>query len=106
MKKTKRIECKPYLNWVKSLPSCASMMPSDNAHHIINVLPSGMATKPHDFFTMPLVQNEHHLLHHKGARQWEQDNNINQAEEVLKTLNKAISNGLIEIKWVGENEGL
>jgi len=77
-------------------------MPSDHPHHIINVLPSGTATKPHDFFTCALTQNEHHLLHHNGARQWEKDNDVNQAEEVLKTLNKAVNEGLIEIKWVGE----
>jgi len=102
MKKTKRIICKQYTDWVKSLPSCLSMMPADHPHHIINVLPSGMGSKCHDFFTIPLVQNEHHLLHHKGARQWEKDNKVNQAEEVLKTLNKALDKGLIEIKWIGK----
>ena len=102
MKKTKRIECKPYLKWVKSLPSCVSLMPADHPHHIINVLPSGVATKPHDFFTCPLTQGEHSLLHHKGARQWEKDNKVSQAEEVLKTLNKALDKGLIEIKWIGK----
>jgi len=101
MQKEKKWRCKKYTDWVKTLPSSLSIMPSDDPHHLIDVLFSGANNKPHDLLVMPLTRLEHSELHHKGSRKWEYDHDINQAEEVIKTIDKAISLGLIEIKWIG-----
>lgn len=100
--KAKRWECKKYLAWIKTLPCRHNMQNGVDPHHIINVLPSGTGTKVHDLFVMPLNREAHNNLHHYGKRVFEAGTRMNQAEEVLKTINQAINEGLIEIKWVGE----
>ena len=98
----KPLRCKKYLMWVRKQNSCVSMCPADDPHHIINLLPGGMGTKTHDFFTIPLTRQEHQELHNIGGIAWEKKTGINQAEEVLRTLNNAINEGLIEIRWINE----
>ena len=100
LKKTKRWECKQYTDWVKTLPSCVSLMPADDPHHVKGVLPAG--TKVHDLFVMPVTRKEHTTVHDKGEICDVWGNRLIQSDEVLMTINKAINEGLIEIKWVGE----
>jgi len=99
---TKTWRCKQYTDWVKQLPSCVSLRPSDDPHHVINVLPGVMGSKTSDLFTIPLTRDEHNDIHHKGAKQWERENHISQAEECLKIIDYALSQGIIEIKFKGE----
>ena len=101
MQKVKRWECKPFLKWVKSLPSCVDMGESGDAHHLKSVIYTG-TTKPHDLFVIPLNREQHTGFHDVGKTQWERQMGTRQAEECVKTISKAIDEGLIEIKWVGE----
>ncbi len=99
MQKVNPWRSKKYLAWVKSQYCCETMQQADDAHHVIGVLGGGMGTKPHDLFTMPLARNIHTELHSYGVEQWENMHSTNQAEQVLRTLNNAINNGVIEIKF-------
>lgn len=100
--KTKRWTCKQYTDWVKTLPSCSSLMPADDPHHITGILQSGTAIKLHDIFTMPLTRAEHTLIHNGSKVVNAYDVELNQSEEVIRTINQAINEGLIEIKWIGD----
>ena len=102
MQKVKRFKCKKYTEWVKSLPSCVSLCPSDDPHHVSGVIPGGMGTKPHDLFCIPLTRVEHTSFHNIGKTLWEENYETNQAEEALKTINKALKDGLIDIRWIGD----
>ena len=101
MKKSKRWVCKKYTDWVKTLPSSATFRPADDPHHILGVLPAGMGTKIHDLFTIPLTRDEHKKAH-LDISGFGEFFNVNQAEECIKTINQALDEGLIEIKWVGK----
>ena len=101
MKKSKRWVCKKYTDWVKTLPSVMSLFPSDDPHHITGVIKSGMGMRIHDLFTIPLTRDEHQKIH-LDQKLLNKQLNTNQAEECIKTINQALNEGLIEIKWVGK----
>ena len=100
MQKIKPWRCKKYTDWVKQLPSAISMKPADDPHHVKGVLFTG-TTKPHDLFVMPMTRDEHTYLHDKGATEWQRIMQISQSDEIIRTINKALNDGLIEIKWIG-----
>lgn len=100
MKKIKTWKCKEYLEWVRGHACRATMAPGCDTHHIINLLPGYMGGKVSDLFTMPLCREEHGYLHDGGAKKWEIDTGLSQAEEVLIMINKALEDGVIEIKWI------
>lgn len=94
MKQTWR--CQEYLDWVKTLPSCISGRPADDAHHIKGHGMGGTVKAP-DWAVIPLTREEHSLFHRVGWMTWEIENG-NQLELVAKTLGKAMENG--KLQWV------
>lgn len=100
--KPKPWRSKKYTDWVKNLYCSASMQPADDPHHITGLLGGGTGTKTHDLFTMPLTRENHTELHSYGHKQWETMKGTVQAEAVLRTINKALNDGVIEIRWTGD----
>jgi hypothetical protein len=68
--KRTRAEDSKYTRWVKTRPCCGCGGRSDDPHHIIGHSQGGMATKAHDFFTIPLCRKCHDALHEDVAG-WE-----------------------------------
>lgn len=68
--KRTRAEDSKYTRWVKTRPCCGCGERSDDPHHIIGHGQGGMATKAHDFFTIPLCRKCHDALH-KDVAGWE-----------------------------------
>ena len=94
MKRTWR--CQSYLDWVKTLPSCISGWPSDDAHHLKGHGMGGTIKAP-DWATIPLTRDEHRRFHDIGWRTWELQHG-SQLEHVARTLSKAIQAG--KLQWV------
>lgn len=85
-----------YLDWVKSLPCAATGAPADDAHHGQDIgLGGGM--KPSDFFTLPLTRTAHTVRHQKGHSYFS-TTYCDDAEAILKTLDKALHDGVITIE--------
>ncbi|MEY0055216.1 DUF968 domain-containing protein [Providencia rettgeri] len=82
-----------YLQWVKSQPCCGCGAISDDAHHIIDYGLSGMGTKPHDFFVIPLCRVDHSELH-RDPKEWEKEHGT-QIEFFIKLVNKAFALGVL-----------
>ncbi|AXH61164.1 MULTISPECIES: DUF968 domain-containing protein [Providencia] len=82
-----------YLQWVKSQPCCGCGAISDDAHHIIDYGLSGMGTKPHDFFVIPLCRVDHSELH-RDPKGWEKEHGT-QIEFFIKLVNKAFALGVL-----------
>ncbi len=68
--KRERWTSEKFTRWVKSQPCACCGNPSDDPHHIIGHGQGGMATKAHDFFTIPLCRKHHDELHRDLSR-WE-----------------------------------
>ncbi|EKT55481.1 DUF968 domain-containing protein [Providencia sneebia] len=82
-----------YLQWVKSQPCCVCGDVADDAHHIIDYGLSGMGTKPHDFFVIPLCRVDHSELH-RDPKEWEKEHGT-QIEFFIKLVNKAFALGVL-----------
>ena len=98
LSKSKVFRSKKYTDWIKSQRCRVLMTEGPDCHHVINILPGAMGSKVSDLFTIPLSRSIHANLHHIGKASWEKLNNTSQAEECLKMINKALEEGLIEIK--------
>ncbi|WP_256814019.1 MULTISPECIES: DUF968 domain-containing protein [unclassified Serratia (in: enterobacteria)] len=70
--KRERWTSEKFTRWVKSQPCACCGNPSDDPHHIIGHGQGGMATKAHDFFTIPLCRKHHDDLHRDMSR-WEEE---------------------------------
>lgn len=70
--KRERWTSEKFTQWVKSQPCACCGNPSDDPHHIIGHGQGGMATKAHDFFTIPLCRKHHDELHRDLSR-WEEE---------------------------------
>ena len=89
--KDKPIRNRRYLDWVKSLPSCVSGMPSDDPHHIIGVGRGKMGGKDCDLLTMPVTRFEHQEIHnHPTEEQW---------KHVALTLREAVKRGVLVFNY-------
>lgn len=66
-----RWENKNLLQIIKKLPCCACGNPADDAHHIVGYGLSGMGTKAHDWYVIPLCRGHHDELHRDPVK-WEQ----------------------------------
>ncbi len=91
-----RIKSEAYLKWVSTLP-CSECKTNDDtvmAHHLkgrYSPLSGGMGYKADDWLTMPLCFKCHIEMHDSGdLKNW-------QAEFILKTLDKAFKDGIIEL---------
>jgi len=97
LQKRKPERSQKYLNWVKSLPCAATGAPADDAHHGQDIgLGGGM--KPSDFFTMPLTREQHGRRHSAGRVAFERYWGCEEATAILKTLDKALHDGVITIE--------
>lgn len=81
-----------YMKFVKSLPSCISGMPADDAHHI-KVRGFGGTTKCSDLFTIPLTREEHSEFHRIGQSTWEELHG-QQLVFALRTIEAAFREGV------------
>lgn len=93
--KIKPVKSQAYLDYVKSLPSCISGRPSDDAHHIKG-RGYGGTSKCSDLFTIPLTREEHTILHNMGWQSWEAEFG-SQLHYCLKTIEQAVRDGMIEL---------
>ena len=66
-------------------------------HHIKGVLPAAIGKKIHWAFQIPLCRRHHDLLHQLGYKTWERNLKINQAEECLRTIDRALFEGVLKI---------
>lgn len=89
---------KKYMDWVKTQPSYIDCDQADDPHHIHGVHGLGGSVKPHDLFTIPLTRRQHTEAHAAGAESYFKDRGCTQAEAVIKTIDRAIRDGVIEIK--------
>ena len=94
---SKRVVSKPYLKWVSTLPCSECKADNDTvvAHHLKGryaPLSGGMGYKADDWLTMPLCFICHSKIHSGDAElmNW-------QAYFILKTLDKAFDDGIIEL---------
>ena len=94
---TLRIKSKAYLKWVSTLPCSECKADNDTvvAHHLKGryaPLSGGMGYKADDWLTMPLCFTCHSKIHSGDAElmNW-------QAFFILKTLDKAFDDGIIEL---------
>ena len=94
--KHKAWRCQEYLDWVKTLPSCISGKPSDDAHHIKGHGFGGTVKAP-DWATIPLTREEHTYWHSVGWKYFEERHGFSQLEYVALTLGRAIDEGVIKI---------
>ena len=95
--KNKRVESKAYLEWVATLPciECGAADGTVVAHHLkgrIAPLSGGTGYKASDWLTMPLCHECHDAMHRGDYElmDW-------QGIFILKTLDKAFNEGIIEI---------
>ncbi len=90
--KIKPFRNKKYLKWVRSLP-CIMSGRTDNviAHHIIACqMGGGMGTKASDLFAIPMNTEEHARLHGGETIHY-----IDQKAEALRTIEKAVNEGVL-----------
>ena len=94
--KSKRWECREYLNWVATLPCVNCGLDDDTivAHHLKHRYAphggGGVGLKANDFLTMPLCFNCHDKAHNgdRDVLDW-------QADFIFKTLDKAFRAGIL-----------
>jgi hypothetical protein len=91
--KRERWTSEKFTRWVKSQPCACCGNPSDDPHHIIGHGQGGMATKAHDFFTIPLCRKHHDELHRDLSR-WEGEYG-SQIEVWFKFIDHSLSVGAI-----------
>lgn len=91
--KRERWTSEKFTRWVKSQPCACCGNPSDDPHHIIGHGQGGMATKAHDFFTIPLCRKHHDELHRDLSR-WEKEYG-SQIEVWFKFIDWSLSVGAI-----------
>jgi hypothetical protein len=97
MNMSKRIQSKAYLEWVATLP-CIGCEVRDGtvvAHHLKGraaPLSGGMGYKASDWLTMPLCFQCHTQMHSGDAAFMDWQENF-----ILRTLNEAFNQGIIEI---------
>ncbi|MBH2810146.1 DUF968 domain-containing protein [Serratia liquefaciens] len=92
--KRERWTSEKFTRWVKSQPCACCGNPSDDPHHIIGHGQGGMATKAHDFFTIPLCRKHHDELHRDLSR-WEEEYG-SQIEVWFKFIDHSLSVGAID----------
>ncbi|UOF80905.1 hypothetical protein [Caudoviricetes sp.] len=88
-----------WLRYVKSLPSCISGQPADDAHHIkgyASLTGAGGSIKGDDLFAIPLTRAEHTEFHAMPTKEWEEFYGM-QAEHALATIRQGIIDGVL--KW-------
>lgn len=66
MDRNTKIQCKAYLDWVRTKPCCACGSPSVDAHHV-KARGAGNG-KQNDFLAVPLCRFHHSELHQMGTR--------------------------------------
>lgn len=91
-KKT-RAEDSKYTRWVKTRPCVVCGARADDPHHIIGHGQGGMATKAHDFFTIPLCRKHHDALH-ENMTAWEAEHG-SQVELLFEFLDFSFGIGAI-----------
>jgi hypothetical protein len=91
--KRERWTSEKFTKWVKSQPCACCGNPSDDPHHIIGHGQGGMATKAHDFFTIPLCRKHHDDLHRDMSR-WEEEYGT-QVEVWFRFIDHSLSIGAI-----------
>ncbi len=82
-----------YTQWVKAQPCEGCGNPADDPHHITGHALGGMATKPHDLFTIPLCRRCHDELHRDTAA-FEAEHG-SQLEMLVRTQDRALALGVI-----------
>lgn len=98
--KRHRWVCKRWTQWVKSQSCMCCGGPADDPHHIIGYGMSGMGTKSHDIFTIPLCRREHDELH-RDPRAFEEKQG-SQLELLFRLLDHAFGCGVITIAKMQE----
>jgi hypothetical protein len=91
--KRRRWISEKYTRWVKAQPCAGCGKPADDPHHITGHALGGMATKPHDLFTIPLCRRCHDALHADTISF--EGKHGSQLEMVLQTLDRALALGVI-----------
>ena len=84
-----------YLDWVKTLDCAVCLQPADDPHHGQDIGLGG-GLKPSDFFTVPLCRRCHAERHKSGTQVF--DYQGGEAEAILRTLDRALHEGIIEVK--------
>ncbi|XBS71138.1 DUF968 domain-containing protein [Acerihabitans sp. KWT182] len=82
-----------YTQWVKAQPCGGCGSPADDPHHITGHALGGMATKPHDLFTIPLCRRCHDELHRDTAAF--EAKHGSQLEMMARTIDRALALGVI-----------
>jgi hypothetical protein len=96
MLKLKPFRSKKYRQWVARLPCCITdyQGPGVDPHH-----PKGHglggSVKCSDAFCIPLAHEIHMELHRIGWESWEAKYNVNQLDFVLRTIELALSEGVL-----------
>lgn len=91
--KRTRAEDSKYTRWVKTRPCVVCGARADDPHHIIGHGQGGMATKAHDFFTIPLCRKHHDALH-ENMTAWEAEHG-SQVELLFEFLDFSFGIGAI-----------
>lgn len=92
-----------YTDWVRSLPCCVTGtidMAQVDPHHIKGyswLTGSGVGYRGDDLLAIPLRSDLHRELHQIGVAEWELKHNRRQLEECLRTIMRAIQEGVITI---------
>lgn len=106
LRNPKRERCvdSKYTRWVKRQMCLCCGKQADDPHHIIGYGLSGMGTKAHDLFTMPLCRAHHDELH-ADVKAFEEKYG-SQTELVLRVLDRALAIGVIATgkKILGEKQ--
>jgi len=93
----KPFRSKKYMEYVRGLPcSITGVTGQTDPHHAKGYGFGGMSCKPSDFFIMPLKHDLHQMLHAQGHSWFEDMYNKRQIDCVVKTLRKALQDGVIE----------
>lgn len=88
-----------YLEWICEQECCVSLRQGEGiqAHHIKG-FDQHMGKKVSDLLSIPLHHELHAELHTKGWRDFEHKHGINQQTEVLRMIDRAHCEGVIEIR--------
>ena len=84
------------MDWVRSLPCCVSGAPATDCHHV-KIPGLGGTSKTHDYFVIPLTREIHQDGHQSGWRSWEKKHQVSQCELLIRILDKAFREGVIEL---------
>lgn len=91
--KRKPFRSRRYLDWVKTQPCVICGAPADDPHHMIGLGGmSGMGMTAPDSLAMPVCRPHHDEIHRNPDwwdRQW---------EFVARTLDRALAEGVLEVK--------